>query len=100
MIKLVFSLLAFPVFAMANITATGKICSGPSFDEYGDRVTSRRQNAERLADQDALKQCYPYQTQRVSEYRYSNSNSDCHSTNPYAIKETVEADYACAVASY
>lgn len=96
MTKLVFSLLAFPVFAFANITATGKICSNPTIDPDGYLETSRRDLAERLADKDALKHCYPYQTQRVSEYRYSNTNSDCHSTNPHAIRETVEADYACA----
>jgi len=96
MMKLIFLLSVFPVFAFASITGTGKVCTGPSFDEYGDLVTTRRNLAEQRADQDALKQCYPYQALRVSEYRYSNTNKDCKSTHPHAIQETVEADYTCA----
>jgi hypothetical protein len=96
MFKYLFLITIFPVFAFASITGTGKVCSGPSFDQYGDQITTRRDVAEKLADQDALRQCYPYQTHRVSEYRYSNTNRECQSTSPYAIKETVEADYTCA----
>lgn len=96
MLRYLMVLSLFPVFASANVIGIGKICAGPAMDQYGELVTSMRNVAERRADEHALRLCYPYQTQRVSEYRYSNTNPDCHSQNRYVIKETVEADYTCA----
>jgi hypothetical protein len=82
--------------ALNFFTATGRICAGPSIDENGDLVTSRRYYAEKLADQAASRQCYPFQYKRESAYQYRNANEDCQSINPYAIRETVTAEYSCA----
>lgn len=77
-------------------TATGRICSGSTFDQNGDLVTSRRHQAEQLADQTASKHCYPFQYKRESEYQYRDTNEECLSTNPNAVRETVTAEYSCA----
>lgn len=76
--------------------ATGRICSGPSIDPYGDMVTSYKSEAERRADEEAARACYPFQFRRVSNFSYLRSNDECKSTNEYIIRETVWAQYTCA----
>lgn len=79
-----------------EFAATGRICSGPSFDQYGDLVTSKRDQAERKADEEAARACYPFQFRRVSDFSYVRSNDECQTTNEYTIRETVWAQYTCA----
>ena len=81
---------------MGKFTATGRICAGPAIDDYGDMVTSYANEAKRKADQEASRQCYPFQSRRESEYSYKKENEECKSTDPYAIHETVTAEYICA----
>lgn len=78
------------------VEGIGRICAQRSFDNNGELVDSHRNYAEQLANEDALKKCYPYQLKRISSYLYTRTNELCLSTSPRDIKETVSAQYECA----